>query len=68
MLEGYISVKEASEKWGITQRRIQILCLEGRIEGAARLGREWAIPSEASKPSDRRVRSGNYKNWRKSKG
>ena len=66
MLEGYISVKEASEKWGITQRRIQILCLEGRIEGAARLGREWAIPSEASKPSDRRVRSGNYKNWRKS--
>ena len=25
----YMTVKEATEKWGITQRRIQVLCAEG---------------------------------------
>lgn len=56
----YMPIIEASKKWGITPRRIQVLCEEGRIEGAARLGRAWAIPKSAEKPKDARVKSGKY--------
>lgn len=38
--------------------------MEGRIEGAAKLGREWAIPTSAEKPGDKRVNTGAYRNWR----
>lgn len=37
---------------------------EGRIPGAAKLGREWAIPDKAERPEDGRVLTGEYKNWR----
>ncbi|MEA1975987.1 MAG: Fic family protein [Bacillota bacterium] len=50
----YISVKEASEKWGITDRRVRVLCSEGRIEGITKIGRSWAIPNNAVKPIDGR--------------
>lgn len=56
----YITIQEASEKWGITDRRIQRLCAEGRIEGAKKFGRQWAIPSITDKPSDARVKTGKY--------
>ena len=65
MIEGYMSIKEASELWNVTPRRIQAYCMEGRIEGAAKLGREWAIPTSAEKPGDKRVNTGAYRNWRK---
>lgn len=68
MIDGYMSIKEVSQKWGITPRRIQVLCSEGRIKGAAKLGREWAIPSNADKPIDGRVSTGEYRGWRVSKG
>ena len=45
----YISIKEASEKWGISERRIQKLCSENRIEGVVRLSRVWAIPKRCKK-------------------
>lgn len=64
MINGYISIKEAAEKWDVSTRRIQMFCVEGRIQGAAKLGREWAIPTVAEKPSDKRVTSGKYRNWR----
>ena len=47
----YISVKEAAEKWGVTPRRVQILCNEKKIKGATRFGRNWMIPSGAVLPS-----------------
>ncbi len=50
----YISVNEASQKWKISERRIRVLCSEGRIEGAAKVGRSWSIPSDAVKPVDGR--------------
>jgi len=56
----YIGAKEAAEKWGLSSRRVHTLCAEGRIEGAARLGNAWAIPKEALKPQDARVKSGKY--------
>lgn len=65
MIEGYMNIKEAAEKWEISPRRIQVLCSEGRIDGASKLGREWAIPVDANKPTDNRVTSGKYKGWRK---
>lgn len=57
----YISISQAAEKWGITARRIQVLCKQNRIPGAARMGYVWAIPVNAEKPRDARIKSGKYK-------
>ena len=66
-MEGYMTIKQAAEKWDITTRRIQFLCSNGRIEGATKFGRDWAIPADAAKPEDKRVTTGEYRNWRKKK-
>lgn len=50
----YISAKEAAEKWGVTVRRVQIFCEQGRVKGQQRFGRMWLIPEKAEKPSDPR--------------
>lgn len=50
----YLSVSEVAEKWGITRKRIQVLCNQGRIDGAQRVGNVWMIPDNAIKPSDAR--------------
>lgn len=52
----YITVKQAAEKWGISDRRVRILCSEGKIPGAYREGRSWKIPYDASKPTDGRYK------------
>lgn len=49
MLE-YISAPEAAKKWGISERRVQKLCEEGRIPGVARISRMWLIPKDAKSP------------------
>lgn len=49
-----MSVKEASKKWNISERRVQKLCEENRIPGVVRFGRSWVIPEEAEKPKDAR--------------
>ena len=64
-LEGsmkYLSVREMSELWGISPRRIQILCKEGRVPGIIMIGRTWGIPENVEKPMDRRIKSGKYRN------
>ena len=53
----YITVKQIAEKWGISDRRVRILCSEGKIPGAYQDGRSWKIPYDAIKPTD-----GRYKN------
>lgn len=53
----YITVKEAAKKWGISDRRVRILCESGKIEGAYKSGRAWKIPIDAVKPSDGRYKS-----------
>ncbi len=53
----FITVKEAAEKWGISDRRVRILCSEGKIMGAYKEGRGWKIPYDAVKPSDSRIKS-----------
>ena len=59
-MEGYMTLKEAAEKWGIGDRRINTLCLEGRIEGASKIGNLWVIPVDTPKPDDNRIESGKY--------
>ncbi len=56
----YLSVSQTAEKWGISTRRIQILCGEGRIPGAMRIGAFWVIPEDAIKPTDARIKNGKY--------
>ena len=56
----YLSVSQIAEKWNISKRRVQILCAEGRIPGTMRIGSYWAIPADAEKPKDERIRSGKY--------
>lgn len=57
---GYLSITQVSEKWGIKQRRIRVLCAEGRIPGAYKVGTYWLIPEDAEKPKDERIKSGKY--------
>lgn len=57
-MEGYMTIKQAAKKWDVTPRRIQKLCTDGRIEGATKFGRDWAIPADAAKPEDKRVTTG----------
>ena len=51
---GRMSVKETAEKWGLSERRVQILCSNNRIQGVIRINRMWLIPKNAEKPIDRR--------------
>ncbi|MDO5100317.1 MAG: Fic family protein [Eubacteriales bacterium] len=53
----FMAVKQASEKWGISDRRIRVLCSEGKIPGAYQEGRGWKIPADAKKPADGRYKS-----------
>ena len=53
----FMTVKQASEKWGISDRRIRVLCSEGKIPGAYQEGRGWNFPVDAKKPADGRYKS-----------
>lgn len=59
-MEKYITLSEASKRWGISDRRMRTLCAEGRIDGVTRFGRSWEIPENAQKPFDNRVKTGKY--------
>ena len=52
----YMTALETAEKWGVSLRHVQALCQKGRIVGAQRRGRDWMIPSEASRPADGRTK------------
>lgn len=61
----YLTVKQFSEKWGITERRIIKLCKENRIDGAIKNGMVWLIPEKTIKPTDRRSKIAKYINTQK---
>ena len=58
----FMTVKQASEKWGISDRRVRILCFEGKIPGAYQEGRAWKIPYDATKPTDKRYKTTSFFN------
>ena len=53
----YMTIAEASERWGISQRQVQHLCTLGSVEGAVKFGRAWMIPKNANKPVDGRTKA-----------
>ncbi|MBC8556460.1 DNA-binding protein [Jutongia hominis] len=57
----YKSIREMADEWGISKRRIQVLCSENRIEGTVRIGYLWAIQANAKKPKDVRIKSEKYR-------
>lgn len=61
-----LTVKEVSKKWNISVRRVAVLCEQGRIEGASKIAGVWILPPDCKKPSDARIKSGKYVNWRNS--
>ena len=56
----YMTIKETAEKWGLSVRRIQEICEMNKIPGIKKFGNVWAIPTDAEKPVDLRVKSGKY--------
>ncbi|MBQ5894968.1 MAG: helix-turn-helix domain-containing protein, partial [Bacteroidaceae bacterium] len=54
----YLKICEVAKKWGLSERGVQSLCAQGKIEGATRFGRSWMIPKNAKKPIDGRTKSG----------
>lgn len=52
----YMTLKEASEKWGVSSRQVNYCCVEGRIPGAVKMAGVWLIPKEEAKPADRRYK------------
>ena len=50
----FMSAREAADKWGISQRRVAVLCSEKRIKEATMVGNMWIIPANTQKPTDAR--------------
>ena len=51
----YIKVSQAAEKWGLSPRRVRVLCAQGKIDGVIRRGKLYMIPTNAQKPADGRL-------------
>lgn len=64
-MKDFLTIKEVAQKWELTPRRVQKMCADGEIIGVEKFGKSWAIPLNAIKPTDKRITTGEYKNWRK---
>jgi len=58
ILHRHKRVKDCAEEWGISQRRVQIYCEEGRTERAFKCGQCWLIPKDAQKPPEKERQRG----------
>ena len=58
----YLNITETAEKWGISPRRLQTLCANGKVEGATRFGKVWIIPKNTQKPVDGRTKASKESN------
>jgi excisionase family DNA binding protein len=54
----WITPQQAAEKWGVSARRVQALCINGQINGTIKLGRVWLIPKDTLKPYDGKKNNG----------
>lgn len=50
----YVTAQETADKWSVTRRYVQILCVKGRIKDAKKMANLWLIPKDAEKPVDKR--------------
>ena len=62
-MNGYVTAEELAARWKVSLRQVQLLCKNGKIEGAAKFGNTWAIPENTTKPT----RTGKQKPGRKPK-
>ena len=60
MSSKYMSSSQAAAKWGLSARRVALLCEQERIRDAEKIGNSWVIPIDAEKPIDARIKSGRY--------
>ena len=65
MDKSFITAKEYAAKYNLHPRTVQIWCADGRIEGAYKFGTSWAIPDEAPRPKDGRIKDGSWIGYRK---
>lgn len=56
----FLSAAETAKRWGISKRRVQIFCSQGRVNGAMKVGLVWIIPAIAEKPQDPRKKIQNF--------
>ena len=66
-MDQFTTIKNIAELWDLSPRRVQKMCAEGRVPGARKFGRDWAIPINAERPKDARITTGEYRNWRRGK-
>lgn len=57
-MNNYVTSRNKADEWGISQRRVSILCKQGRIPGAKLVANRWFIPAGALKPNDPRMKRG----------
>lgn len=57
----YMTVQETAKLWEISERRMQKLCEENRIDGVVKLSRVWLIPKGTKKPADGRLKEAKTK-------
>lgn len=60
MIEAYKTISEIAEVWKLKPRTVQIMCAQGKLEGATKVGNVWVIPNDTEKPVDLRIKSGKY--------
>ena len=58
----FLTTRQMAGKWGVSSRRVAILCEQGRIENAEKVGGVWLIPPEAQKPKDARIKTKGSRN------
>jgi len=58
----WITPRQAAEQWGLTERHVQFLCKNCKIEGVIKLGRSWLIPKDSSRPTDGRRKEAKISN------
>ena len=58
MEQRFFTASQMAKIWNISHRRVQYLCASNRIDGAFKLGETWAIPQDAKKPDDARMKKG----------
>lgn len=55
----FLTTKQAATLWGISARRVAILCEQSRIKGVVKAGKTWLLPPDAQKPVDARLKGQN---------
>lgn len=56
----FVTAKEKAQEWGISLRRVQLFCEQGRIDGMRRLGKVYIIPKDAPRPKDGRYKANKF--------